>query len=68
MEKSGRMEKSGSRRCQLVADAVKYENQETLALTSILSQDGRGGFRKFYLRDKDGRKERKAVHPDFRLL
>ena len=35
----------GNRRCQLVADAVTFENQEALTLTSILSQDGRGGFR-----------------------
>jgi hypothetical protein len=44
--------KSGNRRCQLAADAVTDEKQGALTLTSILSQDGRGGFWKFYLRGK----------------
>jgi hypothetical protein len=43
---------SRERRCQLVTDAVADENREALALTSILSQDGRGSFREFHLRGK----------------
>jgi hypothetical protein len=55
-KKSGNdVDGGGNRRCQLVADAVTDENQATLTLTSILSQDGRGGFRKFYLRGNDGK-------------